>query len=270
MPGKKPTYTGRDLHRCVRQAHDAHFNPRAPYGARRLPLDFIPAASRFQSTRPIRGATTGWCWTLCGAWKFQSTRPIRGATVLGRSLFILIPFQSTRPIRGATRFRPPHPNLVSRISIHAPHTGRDQRAKLSLNRYQKFQSTRPIRGATHRRHRPGAADAISIHAPHTGRDFWGPIIINVLIVFQSTRPIRGATIAKVTITGSTPNFNPRAPYGARRCSCFCIFFFAGISIHAPHTGRDMEYPATNYSTRHFNPRAPYGARLLAADDVSRD
>ena len=37
----------------------AHFNPRAPYGARRVLCCRRGPRQRFQSTRPIRGATTG-------------------------------------------------------------------------------------------------------------------------------------------------------------------------------------------------------------------
>ena len=34
----------------------------------------------------------------------------------------------------------------------------------------------------------------------------------------------------------------------------------GISIHAPHTGRDHPYHAEYRPIDYFNPRAPYGAR----------
>ena len=35
------------------------------------------------------------------------------------------------------------------------------------------------------------------------------------------------------------NFNPRAPYGARLIGEITEFFINIISIHAPHTGRDV-------------------------------
>ena len=101
--------------------------------------------------------------------RFQSTRPIRGATtlsaILTTSLFISIhaphtgrdtaanrldssesEFQSTRPIRGATT----------------------ENADCTTNK--QFQSTRPIRGATNRFSDDMFCNDISIHAPHTGRD----------------------------------------------------------------------------------------------------
>ena len=172
-----------------------NFNPRAPYGARLEPVTdryrsvyisiHAPHTGRdaiidirvkgqkpFQSTRPMRGATTP---RLAGRDRhiFQSTRPIRGATLIaaiGRALRML--FQSTRPIRGATL---------------RPHTCTPQNCR--------FQSTRPIRGATIAALNGARNWSISIHAPHTGRDqrkdrsAWGRG------VFQSTRPIRGATLS---------------------------------------------------------------------------
>ena len=40
------------------------------------------------------------------------------------------------------------------------------------------------------------------------------------------------------------HFNPRAPYGARLAAAFDIPATIGISIHAPHTGRDYRAPIT--------------------------
>ena len=103
-------------------------------------------------------------------WKFQSTRPIRGATSLpsGRKLYYV-------------------------ISIHAPHTGRDAPAGAVV-----------------------CIEVISIHAPHTGRDTPRTFSAFIPALFQSTRPIRGATAQSIITTSAPTNFNPRAPYGARR------------------------------------------------------
>ena len=81
-----------------------HFNPRAPCGARRSPDNQHFPTYKFQSTRPVRGATLTplsqipCCvisihapragrdeWPLprpAPPWVFQSTRPVRGATYL--------------------------------------------------------------------------------------------------------------------------------------------------------------------------------------------
>ena len=124
-----------------------------------------------------------------------------------------------------------------------------------------FQSTRPIRGAT-----------VRCLAESRGEGF------------QSTRPIRGATAALFAPVDGGKHFNPRAPYGARPTSPRDRQTTAAISIHAPHTGRDLSAlmrsssfrefqstrpirgatppcSATTRTTWNFNPRAPYGARL---------
>ena len=124
-----------------------YFNPRAPYGARQGPGRY-PAPSRNFNPRAPYGARQEWTAaaaleieisihaphtgrdglsrTCCiTSIKFQSTRPIRGATI--NHLTGAKPqkgFQSTRPIRGATKSRR-ESRPVLRISIHAPHTGRD-------------------------------------------------------------------------------------------------------------------------------------------------
>ena len=216
---------------------------------------------KFQSTRPIRGATRRWRgWPRGGRISIHAPHT-------GRDLFLLRSRHS------------------SDISIHAPHTGRDL-ARLVLDTdKEQFQSTRPIRGATYR--------------PKT--------LFSVLKIFQSTRPIRGATSlsgwnfirhrnfnprapygARLLVVGrfkQPTNFNPRAPYGARLCKLHGTALQVVISIHAPHTGRDRTHrkahtagvqisihaPHTGRDSPgqvvisipdHFNPRAPYGARLI--------
>ena len=57
---------------------------------------------------------------------FQSTRPMRGATFSMMDSPSFQMFQSTRPMRGATR-KSVRMNLTQKVSIHAPHAGRDQR-----------------------------------------------------------------------------------------------------------------------------------------------
>ena len=152
-------------------------------------------ADRFQSTRPIRGATIGIIPYLQSK-VFQSTRPIRGATW---AIFLRLShsseFQSTRPIRGATSY------THADISVTA------------------FQSTRPIRGAT-------------IELLRSCVDY----------LFQSTRPIRGATGGS---TDTTPKYtiSIHAPHTGRDVLHTHGMKCCGeISIHAPHTGRDLRYP----------------------------
>ena len=72
-------------------------------------------------------------------------------------------------MRGATKIIQkmiiPH-----RISIHAPHAGRDKDDKRDAIVDALFQSTRPMRGATGATTDTAESEPISIHAPHAGRD----------------------------------------------------------------------------------------------------
>ena len=125
-----------------------------------------------------------------------------------------------------------------------------------------FQSSRPVGGAT------------SLHWPT--RSQRGK--------FQSSRPVGGATISALVCKATTSDFNPRAPWGARRHTGFMPDITFSISILAPRGGRDVTAfsawisPAIFQSSRpvggatatasfpaicriYFNPRAPWGARL---------
>ena len=59
---------------------DRDFNPRAPCGARPFLVRHERAAGKFQSTRPMRGATSSSTHGLVPFVTFQSPRPMRGAT----------------------------------------------------------------------------------------------------------------------------------------------------------------------------------------------
>ncbi len=125
------------------------------------------------------------------------------------------------------------------ISIHAPHTGRDRNLHLGQRIHKRFQSTRPIRGAT-----VCACVAETLHAS-----------------FQSTRPIRGATYSAAGCGSAKVNFNPRAPYGARRTGWPSSSILASIfQSTRPIRGATPAMAVAPVSPPDFNPRAPYGAR----------
>jgi len=126
------------------------------------------------------------------------------------------------------------------ISIHAPRGGSDKIRIAVKAKKRRFQSTLPVGGATPRK------STCSVSA-------W---------IFQSTLPVGGATLAAddVALVGiisihaprggsdfpqgrpgacNTAYFNPRSPWGERRCVCLgCCDGF-----------------------EHFNPRSPWGERL---------
>ena len=234
------------------------FNPRSPHGERLPTCVAVSSATPFQSTLPARGATLSE-FEVYAKLLFQSTLPARGATHAPCASFCHIePFQSTLPARGATDIytrraglhedfnpRSPHgerpslrrnsPAPIS-ISIHAPRTGSDAFARLTIlytryfnprsphgerrcfwrtkRRRKQFQSTLPARGATTRWGCFWRTKRISIHAPRTGSD-----VVDVCRMPQKShfnpRSPHGERRRAEQIRKGAGNFNPRSPHGER-------------------------------------------------------
>ena len=156
------------------QRHDpqvAHFNPRAPCGARPRCAAVGTRSFRFQSTRPLRGATVTITPTRHVRAAFQSTRPLRGATSVGVRVIRPRNYFNPRAPCGARQntagitamhewnFNPRAPcgarpqgccdKGVSRfyISIHAPLAGRDDRAGVFFGKIKENFNPRAPCGA---------------------------------------------------------------------------------------------------------------------------
>ena len=256
-------HTGRDSRRN-KQGISSWISIHAPHTGRdHKSKDHQDNRYEFQSTRPIRGATTAKNTNTAADQQFQSTRPIRGATGRGSGggkgsgdFNPRAPYgarhlaHSGFVMSGGISIHAPHTGRDSRrnkqgisswISIHAPHTGRDHKSKDHQDNRYEFQSTRPIRGATTAKNTNTAADQ----------------------QFQSTRPIRGATGRGSGGGKGSGDFNPRAPYGARLWPQPIWMQSAKISIHAPHTGRDHTGTAELYDGQRISIHAPHTGRDAA-------
>ena len=235
------------------------FNPRAPCGARPCKFWVIFEHLKFQSTRPVWGATNYIMFFLrkqqisihaprvgrdpltmaivivCGG--FQSTRPVWGATCLSQGL-CLSPwrFQSTRPVWGATLYTTFNFIASKYFNPRAPCGARLILIFCAVD-----------------------IALISIHAPRVGRDSitfrenarllhfnprapcgarrtltqYGKSVIR----FQSTRPVWGATSLTIAIRSSALFQSTRPVWGA--------------------TARWRQKMIKDSD---FNPRAPCGAR----------
>ena len=104
------------------------------------------------------------------------------------------------------------------VSIHAPRTGRDERAQAQLLR-RRVSIHAPRTGRDQGHMGRIAMCGVSIHAPRTGRDF------------RRARALRSLVC-----------FNPRAPHGARLPPPIRVRPRLAVSIHAPRTGRDQARP----------------------------
>ena len=212
----------------------------------------------FQSTRPVRGATTpckrlrcsrrvsihaprtgrDWCRSsaTCPPPRFNPRAPYGARPCRLSQLTLGWGFQSTRPVRGATQ------------------------EAITTHRTNKFQSTRPVRGATSptgtartstpsfnprapygaRLQQVGPLArrlAVSIHAPRTGRDWRSR---------PASRPVQ--------------SFNPRAPYGARLATSRRVDGSPLFQSTRPVRGATPLRRGRGRRIPCFNPRAPYGAR----------
>ena len=163
-------HAGRDLNKARRLVRWQLISIHAPHAGRDLlSHSGVACACRFQSTRPMRGATvSALAYDLYLIISIHAPHAGRDPRRVCRSIGTG-PFQSTRPMRGATKQKG-NGYLIDDISIHAPHAGRDcrpgalpictpyfnprapcgarPRTKLPNVPKPKFQSTRPMRGAT--------------------------------------------------------------------------------------------------------------------------
>ena len=167
-----------------------YFNPRTPCGVRRIVCKWGHSELKFQSTHPLRGATTDLLYPEIAA-AFQSTHPLRGATDPpdGRELIQQISIHA--PLAGCDFWRPTpcpddrHFNPRTPCGVRHSHPAA---ARAAL----QFQSTHPLRGATCGYYR---------NPKYT--------------IFQSTHPLRGATWQGWRIQKAPLHFNPRTPCGVR-------------------------------------------------------
>ena len=156
------------------------------------------ADKKFQSTRPVRGATALSMFTMRPRRDFNPRAPCGARHFHHAQLPFRNLFQSTRPVRGATRdLRITH--IGTDISIHAPRAGRDNSSSHWATASAPISIHAPRAGRDPEYCRPYHKSQISIHAPRAGRD--------------QARP--GSCI-------HPPYFNPRAPCGARLSHLFAL------------------------------------------------
>ena len=159
-------------------------------------------AVRFQSTRPVRGATRRCRSRVPGGRNFNPRAPCGARRPGGVWRCKNGIFQSTRPVRGATRM---DTALLAEndISIHAPRAGRDD---------------------AHHERCVKLID-ISIHAPRAGRDVLPPHFSVAAWYFNPRAPC-GARHQRPDRPAVSSYFNPRAPCGARHPKlCSKVFLF---------------------------------------------
>ena len=146
------------------------FNPRAPWGARRMPCPGLSGTSMFQSTRPLGGATK-----MAGN---------------GRSLkYVSIHAPPGGRDEPVTRYQ----SGTRTVSIHAPPGGRDLPSGAARRLVVGFNPRAPWGARPVFRPSSAPGKRVSIHAPPGGRDTTCQHAWERTKAFQSTRPLGGAT-----------------------------------------------------------------------------
>ena len=162
-------HAGRDARLALIERLGQCFNPRAPCGARPSSsltkyLYFLVSIHAPHAGRDVLHKTR-WEPQI----KFQSTRPMRGATCCIRSHSSHGRVSIHAPHAGRDGSVQQNPSMMGSFNPRAPCGARPfdggPRAW-----YCPFQSTRPMRGATQMMLIGYAQYVVSIHAPHAGRD----------------------------------------------------------------------------------------------------
>ena len=141
------SHAGCDFSIAVILCNLINFNPRIPCGMRPWSVMgfFIPL--RFQSTHPMRDATSSVSKVLSNFFLFQSTHPMRDATKIRAKLV-----------------------LMTTISIHASHAGCDIPFLVRVSPLKNFNPRIPCGMRPEARRNKVTYKQISIHASHAGCD----------------------------------------------------------------------------------------------------
>ena len=214
---------------------ETYFNPRTPCGVRPLSTVMLAKIFGFQSTHPLRGATSRCRTRARRSRHFNPRTPCGVRRLSDAQLGRLYKFQSTHPLRGAT-FEPLRVVLRVEISIHAPLAGCDGAGRCGMVEIYHFNPRTPC-GVRH----------VDI------------MIVGGIVEFQSTHPLRGAT----DVDQDDPvadEFQSTHPLRGATGEPSVLLGDLVISIHAPLAGCDASSGPRSWSPTHFNPRTPCGVR----------
>ena len=242
------------------------------------------SGGRFQSTRPVWGATrSGPCEGLRGM-RFNPRAPCGARRDELPRLLTLDRFNPRAPCgaRQAGGVR----RLGLPVSIHAPRVGRDPARALFCLLIPSFNPRAPCGARQHFGVEPRRCVQVSIHAPRVGRDIIDGMLHRYGGGFNPRAPC-GARHLDACHACHFVGFNPRAPCGARRNISLAAsaagvfqstrpvwgatvgnasqFLQNAVSIHAPRVGRDLHTSFQHPSARQFQSTRP----VWGATDAAR-
>ena len=150
-----------------------YFNPRSPCGERRPAVGDLGHVAAISIHAPLAGSDSASAMRVTAALAFQSTLPLRGATTVLASSMASLVFQSTLPLRGATPWARAGASARRNFNPRSP-CGERRRCRSLPQARSNFNPRSPCG------ERPAGLAAmtkrsfISIHAPLAGSDRAGP------------------------------------------------------------------------------------------------
>ena len=168
-----------------------NFNPRTPCGVRHLTDDKHGQPVIFQSTHPLRGATTRLPKELL-VYPISIHAPLAGCDPEPEHIGKPLVYFNPRTPCGVRPNSPRNKCSFRKISIHAPLAGCDAPLLLDIKYHVYFNPRTPC----------GVRLKCDIVFVRRGQ-------------FQSTHPLRGATTYNMVTGGFRDDFNPRTPCGVR-------------------------------------------------------
>ena len=133
---------GCDPLRIMLRTRPSNFNPRTPCGVRPRRWKTTKKAKLFQSTHPLRGATSAFRTQQSSDFGFQSTHPLRGATDIIFDCMNCMKISIHAPLAGCDSLNFEKTEL-EKISIHAPLAGCDCPHRIYAHRSCHFNPRTP-------------------------------------------------------------------------------------------------------------------------------
>ena len=228
--------------RGQRQTTKRHsdFNPRPPWGGRRMPTKNMDSRSIFQSTPSVGRATVGEIYGPNIPVKI-SIHALRGEGDQERSQCQIRDNEhfNPRPPWGGRHDIRPQALVEYNISIHALRGEGDNTTSMAELCSTRFQST-----------------------PSVGRATLGFVASIIYSIYFNPRPPWGGRReAGDAAVLSGLYFNPRPPWGGRLSGAKTAAKNYDISIHALRGEGDDNRRRQILYFAHFNPRPPWGGRL---------
>ena len=235
-----------------------YFNPRSPCGERPDAESTSLSTSPFQSTLPLRGATSATnLWHH--ACMISIHAPPAGSDCFGVSGLALFVYFNPRSPCGERRGTRAVRHRFQDFNPRSPCGERPVR-ECALSVVVLFQSTLPLRGATLDGSERGFLGVISIHAPLAGSDRRPPARASSPRNFNPRSPC-GERRPGRSSRRPRHDFNPRSPCGERPNRHDVDYMRKAFQSTLPLRGATVAYGLRIHFLRYFNPRSPCGERL---------